>query len=50
MCSVHTMHHTFATRLLEAGVTPKTICELLGHASVSFTLETYAYVMPNTKK
>lgn len=50
MCNVHTMRHTFATRLFEAGVLPKTISELLGHASVSFTLDTYTHVMPNTKK
>lgn len=50
MCNVHTMRHTFATRLFEKGAAAKTISELLGHASVSFTLDTYTHVMPNTKK
>lgn len=50
MCSPHTMRHTFATRLFEAGVPAKTISQLLGHASVAFTLDTYTHVLPNTKK
>lgn len=50
MCSPHTMRHTFATRLFEAGVPAKTISLLLGHASVAFTLDTYTHVLPNTKK
>ncbi len=50
MCNVHTMRHTFATRLFEANIPAKTISQLLGHASVSFTLDTYAKVLPSTKK
>ena len=49
-CNVHTMRHTFATRLFEAGIPAKTISQLLGHASVSFTLDTYTHVLPSTKK
>jgi len=48
-CNTHTMRHTFATRLFERGVSAKTISELLGHSSVSFTLDTYAHVLPNNK-
>ncbi len=48
-CSPHTMRHTFATRLFEAGVPAKTISQLLGHGSVSFTLDTYVSVLPDTK-
>jgi len=44
------MRHTFATRLFEANIPAKTISQLLGHASVSFTLDTYAKVLPSTKK
>ena len=47
--SVHTLRHTFATRLLEKGVNPKTVSVLLGHASVQITLDVYSHVMPQVK-
>jgi len=50
VCNVHTMRHNFATRLFEANVPAKTISQLLGHASVSFTMDTYTHVLPSTKK
>jgi chorismate mutase len=49
-CNVHTMRHTFATRLFERNVPAKTISQLRGHTSVPFTLDTYTHVLPNTKK
>ena len=36
----HTFRHTFATRCIESGVDIKTLSEILGHSSVSFTLNT----------
>jgi len=42
----HGMRHTHATLLLAAGVNPKVVSERLGHASVAFTLDTYAHVLP----
>jgi integrase len=50
ICNCHTMRHTFATRLFEKGAAPKAISQLLGHASVSFTLDTYTHVAPSMKK
>lgn len=47
--SVHTLRHSFATRLLERGVNPKTVSDLLGHASVQITLDVYSHVMPQVK-
>lgn len=38
--------HTFATMLLNRGENPKTVQELLGHSSVTITLEIYSHVMP----
>lgn len=46
----HCMRHTFATRALEAGINPKIVQEILGHSTISMTLDTYSHVMPDTKK
>lgn len=43
---LHDLRHTHATHLLIAGFNIKIVSERLGHASVSFTLDTYAHVMP----
>ena len=47
--TIHTLRHTFATRLLEKGVNPKVVSDLLGHASVQITLDVYSHVMPKVK-
>ncbi|WP_407929513.1 tyrosine-type recombinase/integrase [Heliomicrobium undosum] len=36
--NLHSLRHTYATRLLELGVHPKTVQELLGHGSIRITL------------
>lgn len=40
----HDLRHTFATEAIRAGVDVKTVSEMLGHASVAFTLDVYAGV------
>ena len=41
---LHDARHTAATLLLEQGVSPKVVQEILGHSSISLTLGTYAHV------
>ena len=46
----HALRHTFASRAMEQGMDPKTLSEIMGHYSVSFTLDTYAHVLDGHKK
>lgn len=39
----HALRHTFATRCIECGVDIKSLSEILGHADVSITLNTYVH-------
>ena len=42
----HDLRHTAATLLLSKGVHPKFVQELLGHATISQTMDTYSHVLP----
>ena len=42
----HDLWHTCATLLLSKGVHPKFVQELLGHATISITLDRYSHVIP----
>ena len=46
----HAIRHTFASRALEIGVDVKTLSELLGHSSVTSTLNTYTHSLMEQKK
>lgn len=48
--SCHTLRHTFATRLCEAGVNIKVIQEILGHSDISTTLDIYTDATSDFKK
>ena len=43
----HDLRHTCATLLLREGVNVKVVSEMLGHASISITLNTYSHVLPD---
>jgi len=43
---LHDLRHTCATLLLIKGVHPKYVQDLLGHANISITLDTYSHVIP----
>ena len=42
----HVLRHTCATLLLSRNVHPKYVQELLGHANIAITLDTYSHVIP----
>ena len=46
----HALRHTFATRCIELGVDVKTLSEILGHANVSITLNTYVHSSMERKR
>jgi len=46
----HDLRHTCATLLLGKGVHPKIVQEMLGHANISETMDTYSHVLPNMQE
>jgi integrase len=46
----HDLRHTAATLLLLEGVQELVVSEMLGHASVAFTLATYGHVQADMRK
>lgn len=48
--TIHALRHTYATLLLKAGEHPKVVQELLGHASIVMTLDTYTHMVPGLKE
>jgi integrase len=41
----HSLRHTCATLLLSKNVNPKIVQEMLGHATITQTIDTYSHVM-----
>lgn len=41
--SVHVLRHTFATMCAEAGMLPKTLQYIMGHASITMTMNIYVH-------
>jgi integrase len=46
----HDLRHTCATLLLSKNVNPKVVQELLGHANISQTMDTYSHVLPDMQE
>lgn len=43
---LHDLRHTAASLLLASGTHAKVVADLLGHSTVSITLDTYSHVLP----
>lgn len=48
-CGIHTLRHTFASRLFKQGVDAKIVSELLGHSNVGITYDTYIHLIKEQK-
>lgn len=48
--SMHTLRHIFATRAIEAGMKPKTLQEILGHANIGVTMNLYVHITEDEKE
>ena len=46
----HDLRHTFATLLIEEGESAKVIQELLGHSTITITMDIYTHVSKKGKK
>jgi integrase len=46
----HDLRHTCATLLLSKDVNPKIVSEMLGHSSVSITLDIYSHLLPDMQE
>jgi len=46
----HDLRHTAATLRLQAGANVKVVQELLGHSSITLTLDTYSHVTPGMQR
>ena len=47
---VHDARHTYATWLLEQGVSPKVVQTMLGHSNIAVTLDIYSHVSLDLEK
>jgi integrase len=43
----HDLRHTAASLLLDQGIHPKIVSEMLGHSAVGITLDLYSHVTPS---
>jgi integrase len=46
----HDLRHTCATLLLSNDVNPKIVSEMLGHFSISVTLDIYSHLLPDMQE
>ncbi len=44
-CTLHSLRHTFATLMINAGVHIKAVSSVLGHSSISVTGDVYSHTL-----
>lgn len=47
---LHDLRHTFASLMLKNNVHPAVVQQMLGHASIQITIDTYSHIMPGIKE
>ena len=47
---LHDLRHSVASILLARAVHPKVVSEMLGHATIALTLDTYSHVIPSLQQ
>ncbi|MGW8565847.1 tyrosine-type recombinase/integrase [Isoptericola sp. NPDC055881] len=47
---LHTLRHTAASLMLSSGVGLKVVSDVLGHASITVTADTYGHLQPDVTK
>ena len=47
---IHDLRHSYATLMLENNISPKIVCDILGHSSVDVTLDIYSHVLTTMQK
>ena len=47
--TMHTLRHTFATRSIEAGMKPNVLQKILGHSSITITMDLYVHTLGEEK-
>ncbi len=47
--TMHILRHTFATRCVQSGMTPKTLQTILGHSSINVTMDLYVHTTEEEK-
>jgi integrase len=50
MIRFHDLRHTFATLMFSNGEHPKIVQEILGHAQITLTFDTYSHVLPSMQE
>ena len=48
--SIHSLRHTFASKCVTAGVSPKVLQSVMGHSDISTTMNIYVHVTEDIKK
>ena len=46
----HAFRDTYATRAIDSGMAPKVLQEVLGHSSITMTMDLYAHTVEDTKR